>query len=173
MCRIETPGERSTRTQVTSVRPLKGSMRASANLIPTRTPCTAQLFPQRLVTCGCPIDRISKHPGEPSVRISRRKELEDGLDHSLMAVTTEIEMLSQESVQPMLPVRDLGVAAGFYEKTLRLTPVDVRPGTLSRNTSPTMSDAGRPEDPREWPSVPAGNTPVARRRPGRRWRRKG
>ena len=38
-------------------------------------------------------------------------------------------MLSQESVQPMLPVRDLGVAAGFYEKTLRLTPVDVQPGT--------------------------------------------
>ena len=37
-------------------------------------------------------------------------------------------MLSQESVQPMLPVRDLGVAAGFYEKTLRLTPVDVQPG---------------------------------------------
>ena len=26
-------------------------------------------------------------------------------------------MLSQESVQPMLPVRDLDVAAGFYEKT--------------------------------------------------------
>jgi hypothetical protein len=38
-------------------------------------------------------------------------------------------MLSQESVQPMLPVRDLGAAAGFYEKTLRLTPVDVQPGT--------------------------------------------
>ena len=31
------------------------------------------------------------------MRISRRKELEDGLDHSLMAVTKEIEMLSQAS----------------------------------------------------------------------------
>ena len=29
----------------------------------------------------------------------------------------------------MLSVRNLCVAAGFYEKTLRLTPVDVQPGT--------------------------------------------
>jgi len=29
----------------------------------------------------------------------------------------------------MLPVRDLGAAAGFYERTLGLTPVDVQPGT--------------------------------------------
>jgi catechol 2,3-dioxygenase-like lactoylglutathione lyase family enzyme len=38
-------------------------------------------------------------------------------------------MLSQESVQPMLPVRDLAASARFYEKTLGLTPVDVQPGT--------------------------------------------
>jgi hypothetical protein len=29
----------------------------------------------------------------------------------------------------MPAVRDLGMAAGFYEKTLRLTPVDMQPGT--------------------------------------------
>jgi catechol 2,3-dioxygenase-like lactoylglutathione lyase family enzyme len=38
-------------------------------------------------------------------------------------------MLSHESVQPMLPVRDLDTSARFYEKTLGLTPVDVQPGT--------------------------------------------
>jgi catechol 2,3-dioxygenase-like lactoylglutathione lyase family enzyme len=41
----------------------------------------------------------------------------------------ETNMLSQESVQPMLPVRDLAASARFYEKTLGLTPVDVQPGT--------------------------------------------
>jgi hypothetical protein len=45
MCRIETPGERSSRTEVISVRPLKGSIRARAILTPTRTPCTAHVFP--------------------------------------------------------------------------------------------------------------------------------
>jgi catechol 2,3-dioxygenase-like lactoylglutathione lyase family enzyme len=43
--------------------------------------------------------------------------------------TKEIDMLSQESVQPMLPVRDLAASTRFYEKTLGLTPVDVQPGT--------------------------------------------
>ena len=38
-------------------------------------------------------------------------------------------MLSQQSVQPMLPVKDLDASARFYEKTLGLTPVDVQPGT--------------------------------------------
>lgn len=39
-------------------------------------------------------------------------------------------MLSQESVQPMLPVSDLGVA-GLHEGTLGLTLVDVQPGGRS------------------------------------------
>jgi catechol 2,3-dioxygenase-like lactoylglutathione lyase family enzyme len=38
-------------------------------------------------------------------------------------------MLSQESVQTMLPVKDLAASARFYEKTLGLKPVDVQPGT--------------------------------------------
>ena len=38
-------------------------------------------------------------------------------------------MLSQVSVQPMLPVRNLDESTRFYEKTLGLKPVDVQQGT--------------------------------------------
>ena len=38
-------------------------------------------------------------------------------------------MLSQVSVQPMLPVRNLDESTMFYEKTLGLKPVEVDVGT--------------------------------------------
>ena len=38
-------------------------------------------------------------------------------------------MLSNAKVQPMLPVKDLGKARNFYEKTLGLEKVEEEPGT--------------------------------------------